>query len=405
MSVGLAEPEKLYPVAGVELATTASGIRYEGREDLLLMTLAEGSTAAAVFTQNRVCAAPVFVAKQHLQTTPPRALLINSGNANAVTGDLGMENANSSCALVAQLLDVNSDEVLPFSTGVIGEQLPMDKMATGIADLASNLSADNWLSAATAIMTTDTVAKGFSEQLELKGNTVTITGIAKGSGMICPNMATLLSYVATDADIDQNLLQSMLEQVTAVSFNRITVDSDTSTNDSLVLLATGKSGVHISTDDQAPYLAFYAALERVLISLATAIVRDGEGATKFVNVDVIGGVTEDDCRAVAYSVANSPLVKTALFASDPNWGRILMAIGKADAENLDVDKLNVLINGQVLIKNGQPADSYCEEIGQAVFSQEEITITIDLASGGNSYNVWTSDLSHDYVSINADYRS
>jgi glutamate N-acetyltransferase/amino-acid N-acetyltransferase len=405
MPVGLSEPEKLYPVAGVELATIASGIRYKDRDDMLLMTLAEGSTVAAVFTQNRFCAAPVLVAKEHLQVTLPRALLINSGNANAVTGELGLDNANSSCVLVAEALDVKPDEVLPFSTGVIGEQLPMDRIGVGITALVANLSIDNWLSAATAIMTTDTIAKGFSEQLELNGNTVTITGIAKGSGMICPNMATLLSYVATDANIEQTLMQTMLEQTTMASFNRITVDSDTSTNDSLVLVATGQSDVSINADDQSTYSVFYAALERVLISLATAIIRDGEGATKFVNVDVIGGVTQDDCRAVAYSVAHSPLVKTALFASDPNWGRILMAIGKAEAVHLEVDKVNVLINDHVLSENGQPAASYSEEIGQAIFVQEEITITIDLASGSNSYNVWTSDLSHDYVSINADYRS
>jgi glutamate N-acetyltransferase/amino-acid N-acetyltransferase len=405
MPVGLSEPEKLYPVAGVELATIASGIRYKDRDDMLLMTLAEGSTVAAVFTQNRFCAAPVLVAKEHLQVTLPRALLINSGNANAVTGELGLDNANSSCVLVAEALDVKPDEVLPFSTGVIGEQLPMDRIGVGITALVANLSIDNWLSAATAIMTTDTIAKGFSEQLELNGNTVTITGIAKGSGMICPNMATLLSYVATDANIEQTLMQTMLEQTTMASFNRITVDSDTSTNDSLVLVATGQSDVSINADDQSTYSVFYAALERVLISLATAIIRDGEGATKLVIVDVIGGVNQDYCRAVAYSVAHSPLVKTALFASDPNWGRILMAIGKAEAVHLEVDKVNVLINDHVLSENGQPAASYSEEIGQAIFVQEEITITIDLASGSNSYNVWTSDLSHDYVSINADYRS
>jgi len=401
MSVGLTEPKNLHPVAGVELAKTAACIRYQDRDDMVLMTLVEGSTAAAVFTQNKYCAAPVVVAKQHLQTKSTRALLINAGNANAGTGSIGFNNCVESCESVAEQLSIEKEQVLPFSTGVIGEQLPMDNIKNGIKSLIPLLEQDQWLAAAKGIMTTDTVAKGASEQLELNGVTVTITGIAKGSGMICPNMATLLSYVATDAQIEPSVLQAMLDQVTEASFNRITVDSDTSTNDALVLIATGKSGVSVDADN----MAFYQALERIMVSLATSVIRDGEGATKFVNIEVVGGHSQNDCQSIAYSVAHSPLVKTALFASDPNWGRILAAIGKADVEVLDINKINIQINGEALIEAGEPAESYSEEVGQAIFNQEEITITIDLASGEAEHNVWTSDLSHDYVSINADYRS
>ena len=402
MAVGLRAPEELLAIDGVEIATTAAQIRYQGRDDLVLFKFAEGATAAAVFTKNKYCAAPVTIAQQHLEKNKPRALLINAGNANAGTGELGLKNAIQSCQAIAETLGIEIEQVLPFSTGVIGEQLPMDRMFQGIENVSKSLSSNNWLDAASAIMTTDTIAKGVSECILIDGQQVTITGIVKGSGMICPNMATLLSYVATDADIAADRLQAMLEQGANASFNRITVDSDTSTNDALVLVATGKSSVQINNENIDD---FSHALDKVLIALATSVIRDGEGATKFVKVDVINGVCDTDCESIAYSVAHSPLVKTALFASDPNWGRILAAIGKADAEHLDIDKINIQVNGQTLIEQGQPASSYSEEIGQTIFQQDEITITIDLALGNKKYHVWTSDLSHEYVSINADYRS
>lgn len=406
MAVGLSAPEQLLPVKGIEIATTAAGVRYGDREDMVLMTIAEGSSASAVFTQNKVCAAPVTLARANLLTATPRALLINAGNANAATGQQGMDNALECCSLLADQLGVEASEVLPFSTGVIGEQLPMATMANGIRQLSGRCGENDWLAAANAIMTTDTVAKGVSEQVMINGHPVTITGIAKGSGMICPNMATLLAYVATDAGLEQTLLEEMLRRATAASFNRITVDSDTSTNDALVLVATARSELpQISNHTEAEADLFYQALERVMVRLATAIVRDAEGATKFIKISVNNGQSENDCQSVAYSIAHSPLVKTALFASDPNWGRLLMAIGKAPVAELDIGRLSVSVNGLGLIEEGQPADSYTEQAGQIEFEKSEISIEIDLGAGDAAYHVWTSDLSHDYVSINADYRS
>ncbi len=403
MAVGLDEPGQLYPVKGVELATTAAGIRYQDREDLLLISLSEGSSVAAVFTQNKCCAAPVTLAKSHMLASDTRALLINSGNANAVTGELGMSNAVQSCSEVAKAINVRTEQVLPFSTGVIGEQLDMTAMSNGVEALSDKLAADNWLAAARAIMTTDTVAKAVSRQIELNGELLTITGIAKGSGMICPNMATMLAYVATDANISSQQLDKLLQRGVAASFNRITVDSDTSTNDALVLIASGEAQ---EQELEGPLLeSFYQALEEVLIDLATSIIRDGEGATKFVKVEVSTGDNQSDCAAIAYSIAHSPLVKTALFASDPNWGRILMALGKAPVESLNMDLVDIRIGGIPLVDKGQPAASYSEQAGKAVFEQEEIHIHIELNQGSEGFHVWTSDLSHDYVSINADYRS
>ncbi len=403
MAVGLKEPGNLLPVPGVKLATTAAGIRYQGRDDLLLITLSENTKVSAVFTQNKCCAAPVTLAKAHMLKNAPRALLINSGNANAVTGQQGLENAVQNCSEVAAILGLSADQVLPFSTGVIGEQLNMEAMSQGILALESQLLADNWLLAAESIMTTDTVAKAVSRQIELNGKRLTISGIAKGSGMICPNMATMLAYVATDANISSDDLDVLLKRGTGASFNRITVDSDTSTNDALVLMATGKAD-SVPLDSQG-LDAFYGVLEEVLIELATSIIRDAEGATKFVKVEVQGGSSEADCSAIAYSIAHSPLVKTALFASDPNWGRILMALGKAPADSLDMDLVDIKIGHVSLIEQGQPAASYTEEAGKAIFIQDEISIHIELNQGSESFHVWTSDLSHDYVSINADYRS
>lgn len=404
MPVGLTEPKRLSPVNGAKLASVAAGIRYQGRDDLVLIELAEGSTVSAVFTQNKCCAAPVTVAKEHLSQSNVRALLINSGNANAVTGEQGMRDARESCRLVASELGLSSEQVLPFSTGVIGEPLNMSAMVDGIKAASKALTPDNWMSAAKGIMTTDTVAKGVSKTVELGGETITLTGISKGSGMICPNMATMLAYVVTDAEIDQAELDKLLQRGVRHSFNRITVDSDTSTNDALVLAATGGSKAS-KLASESDLEAFYNVLEEVLIHIATAIVRDGEGATKFVKVDVGAGLSEVDCKTIAYDIAHSPLVKTALFASDPNWGRILMALGKSAVDSLDMDAVDIHINDLSLINKGQPAAGYTEELGKAVFEQAEITIRIDLNTGAEAYHVWTSDLSHDYVSINADYRS
>jgi len=404
MAVGLEVPNSVLPVTGIKLSTVATGMRYKDRDDLVLVT--KGANTTAVFTQSHYCAAPVTLAKTNLADNSPRALLINSGNANAATGELGMQNAELSCSVTAQEIQVDANQVLPFSTGVIGEQMAMDVMQGGIEALSSGLDENNWLPAARAIMTTDTVPKAVSEQVELDGHTVTISGMAKGSGMICPNMATMLAYVATDATIEQSVLDEMLHNANAASFNRITVDSDTSTNDALVLIASGKSvAPTIDSIDSASASLFYQALEKVMIQLATSIVRDAEGATKFVKVAVSGGASQADCASIAYSVAHSPLVKTALFASDPNWGRILMAVGKAQVEHIDLEQIAIQINDVALIERGQPAESYTETAGKAVFSQEEITISIDLNLGNEQHHVWTSDLSHDYVSINADYRS
>lgn len=404
MAVNLLPPERLTQVDGVTLATVTSGIRYQDRDDLVLIKFCAGSSVAAVFTQNKCCAAPVSVSKKHLEGGEIQALLINSGNANAVTGDQGMENAFQSCAAVASNLGIRAEQVLPFSTGVIGEQLNMSALLSGVDEAASQLQSDAWMPAAKGIMTTDTIPKGISKTIRINGELITITGISKGSGMICPNMATMLAYVVTDAEIAPNLLEMLLKKGTQNSFNRITVDSDTSTNDSLVLAATGQSKAgKLSTESDLQ--AFYDALEGVLTHLATAIIRDGEGATKFVSVDVRNGCDEGDCRTIAYDIAHSPLVKTALFASDPNWGRILMALGKSAVDSLDMDKVDININNVLLIERGQPAASYTEEAGQSVFAQDEITISVSLNTGDRSFNVWTSDLSHDYVSINADYRS
>ncbi len=403
MPVNLSAPERLLPVKGAELSAVAAGIRYQGRDDLVLMRFAVGTTVAAVFTKNKCCAAPVTLAKRHLASGDVRALLINSGNANAVTGELGMQNAVESCETVATVLGLEAEQVLPFSTGVIGEQLNMSAMNAGIESAAETLDPDNWLVAANGILTTDKLAKGCSKTVNINGEPVTITGISKGSGMICPNMATMLAYVVTDAKIPQPVLDEMLARGVDQSFNRITVDSDTSTNDALVLAATGGSAA--GELDQQGLQEFYRALEEVLIFIATGIVRDGEGATKFVRIDVTDGAEYDDCRTIAYDIAHSPLVKTALFASDPNWGRILMALGKSNVGSLDMSAVNIWINEVALIESGEPAPSYNEERGKAVFEQAEIDIRIELNTGDAAYHVWTSDLSHEYVSINADYRS
>ncbi len=402
MAVNLTAPTELLPIAGVRLASVNAGIRYKNRNDVLLMELAEGSTTAAVFTQNAFCAAPVWICREYLAVDTPRYLLINAGNANAGTGELGMRAARTSSEQVAKLADCRAQQVLPFSTGVIGMQLPVEKIDAALPEAFAKLDADAWLEASRTIMTTDTVAKAISKQLSVDGKTITITGIAKGAGMIHPNMATMLAYVATDAQVGAATLQTCLNAVVDETFNCITVDGDTSTNDSLVLVATGQSGIAI---EGANVAAFQAALQDVCLYLAQAIIRDGEGATKFISVQVQGASTRDEAHIVGNTVALSPLVKTALFASDPNWGRILAAVGRSPIENLDVSQVTIWLGDTLLIQQGEPAPTYREELGQAEMKPAEITIRIDLGRGNASATVWTCDFSYDYVKINAEYRS
>ena len=402
MAVNLTAPTELLPIAGVRLASVNAGIRYKNRNDVLLMELAEGSTTAAVFTQNSFCAAPVWICREHLAVDTPRYLLINAGNANAGTGELGMRAARTSSEQVAKLAGCRAQQVLPFSTGVIGMQLPVEKIDAALPEAFAKLDADAWLEASRTIMTTDTVAKAISKQLRVDGKTITITGIAKGAGMIHPNMATMLAYVATDAQVDAATLQTCLNAVVDETFNCITVDGDTSTNDSLVLVATGQSAIAI---EGANVAAFQAALQEVCLYLAQAIIRDGEGATKFISVQVQGASTREEAHIVGNTVALSPLVKTALFASDPNWGRILAAVGRSPIENLDVSQVTIWLGDTLLIQQGEPAPTYREELGQAEMKPAEITIRIDLGRGNASATVWTCDFSYDYVKINAEYRS
>lgn len=402
MAVNLFPPEKLLPVAGVRLSATAAGIRYQGRDDVVLMELAPGSQCAAVFTKNAFCAAPVTVARKHLAAASPRYLLINSGNANAGTGDQGLQAARATCESLAELTAASAEEVLPFSTGVIGAQLPVERFTAAFPAALESLSADNWAQAAAGIMTTDTVAKAISRQVELDGGVVTITGIAKGSGMIHPDMATMLGYVATDAAVDRDVLQTLLSEVVDETFNCITVDGDTSTNDALILAATGQSGVR---GDGVNLAQFRQAVEEVCLYLAQAIIRDGEGATKFISIEVEGAASREEARSVGVTVALSPLVKTAMFASDPNWGRILAAIGRSPVSALDVSLVTVWLGDTLLVENGQPAASYTEEQGQRVMKQDEITVRIALGRGESVATTWTCDFSYDYVKINAEYRS
>ena len=390
------------PVSGVRLATAAAGIRYKNRKDVCLIELAQGGTAAGVFTQNKFCAAPVHVAKENLAKDPVRYLIINSGNANAGTGDEGMRAARETCRTVAALAGCPMSQVLPFSTGVIGQDLPILPFQQAMPSLMSGLSEDGWEDAARTIMTTDTRPKFCAKQIELDGQTLTITGIAKGSGMIHPNMATMLGYVATDAKIDQKRLQSMLSKGVDPSFNSITVDGDTSTNDACVLLASGVSGLEITDAHQE---AFQSALNEVLFYLAREIVRDGEGATKLVEIAVEGAKDDAEAKAVAFTVAHSPLCKTAWFASDPNWGRVLAAVGRAPIDHLDIDALKIYLDDVLLVSDGGRAASYTEEQGQSVLSKEAFEIRVIMNQGKGAARVLTCDFSYDYVKINAEYRS
>ena len=410
MPVNLPLPDRqsLYPVQGIRLAVTHAGIRKANRSDMLLVSLAPQSTVAGVFTQNAFCAAPVQVCRSHLeQAKGVRAWLVNTGCANAGTGPQGLANANRSCEHLASLLALEPNQVLPFSTGVILEHLPMDRLEKGIGLLVNQLGQADWLDAAQAIMTTDTQPKAASRRLEIADRQVTITGISKGAGMIRPNMATMLGFVATDAGLAPDLLQQLTKVVADETFNSVTIDGDTSTNDSFVTVATGESGCHFELADQgsADWQAFHQAFLGVCLELAQAIVRDGEGATKFITIEVQGARSRDEARQVAYAIGHSPLVKTAFFASDPNLGRILAAIGYSGVPDLRVEAIRVWLDQVLVAEHGGRAQTYTEQAGAAVMAQSEMTIRVDLARGNARATVYTCDLSHDYVSINADYRS
>ena len=409
MPVNLTPPvaTQLLPVAGVSLGIAEANIKRENRKDLLVMQLCEGARVAGVFTRNRFCAAPVIVAREHLaQPDGIRALLVNTGNANAGTGEQGLRDARTTCAALAGLLGCKANQILPFSTGVIMEPLPVVKIAAGLPGCVANMRADNWYDAANAIMTTDIVAKAISKQVLIDGVLITITGIAKGSGMIHPNMATMLGYIATDAVISQALLQQMVSVASDRSFNCITVDGDTSTNDALMLIATGKAALpEVRAADSKAYKTLLAAISEVATYLAQAIVRDGEGATKFITVHVEGGKDEAECKQIGYAIARSPLVKTAFFASDPNLGRILAAIGYAGIDDLDVAALKLYLDEVLVAEHGGRAASYREEDGQRVMQQSDITIRVVLNRGTAHARLWTCDFSYDYVKINASYRS
>ncbi|WP_372403458.1 bifunctional glutamate N-acetyltransferase/amino-acid acetyltransferase ArgJ [Acinetobacter piscicola] len=406
MAVGDVTMPHMHVVQGVKIGSAEAYVRYPNRRDLVIFEFSEGTNVAGVFTQNAFCAAPVHVSKAHLAQANPRYLVINTGNANAGTGKLGMQNAQLTCLKLAELAQIEEYEVLPFSTGVIGEQLPIERLTQGLQPALDSLNENAWVDAATGIMTTDTTPKGASEQFELDGVAYTMTGISKGAGMIRPNMATMLGFVATDAPISRELTQQMLKTAVDQSFNRITVDGDTSTNDSCIFAATGLAGgAEIQSIDDARYSVVVDVLIRVMKRLAQLIVRDGEGATKFMTVAVEGGHNTQECCDIAYSIAHSPLVKTAFFASDPNWGRILAAIGYAGVKDLDVEKIQVWLNDVQICKDGGAAADYTEAEGARVMAQTEITIRVDLGRGQAKDTVYTCDLSYDYVKINADYRS
>ena len=410
MPVNLLSPraQDLLAIPGITIGVTEAGVRKANRRDLTVLLLDAGSSVGAVFTQNRYCAAPVQVCRTHLAPTAPdiRALVINTGNANAGTGVPGLQAANQTCAAMAQQLDVQPEQILPFSTGVIMEELPVEKIIAALPAAISNAHAANWANAAEGIMTTDTVPKACSAQTTLEGAAVHITGIAKGAGMIRPNMATMLGFMATDAKVSQPVMAQLAREVADASFNRITIDGDTSTNDSFVIMATNKAAHTEITDLASPAgVTLKAAVLKVAQQLAQAIVRDGEGATKFITVQVDGGKTPEECRQVAYAIAHSPLVKTAFYASDPNLGRILAAVGYAGISDLDQEKIELFLDNVHVVTRGGRNPAYREEQGQQVMKQSEITVRVNLGRGTASDTVWTCDFSHDYVSINADYRS
>lgn len=397
---------QLTPVPGLQLGYAQAGIKKPGRKDLLVLKLAPGATVAGVFTTNRFCAAPVQVSKDHLSGTQPIvALVVNTGNANAGTGEAGLANANATCAALAKLLGCEANQILPFSTGVILEPLPLEKLVAGMPAAIANLNEDSWFDAAEAIMTTDTQPKAASRVVTIAGKRVTMTGISKGAGMIKPNMATMLGFMACDAKISQPVLQTLVKQAADASFNCITIDGDTSTNDSFMLMATGAGELEITDAASADYHALAEAVIGLSQELAQMIVRDGEGATKFITVRIEQGRDVEECRKIAYAIGHSPLVKTAFFASDPNLGRILAAIGYAGVNDLDVNQINLYLDDVWVAKQGGRHPDYQEHDGQRVMKQSEITVRVTLARGEAAATIWTCDLSHDYVSINADYRS
>lgn len=407
MPVGLLnELPELFPIAGMRLSSVRSGIKKRPGNDLVLIELSEGCRTAVVFTKNDFCAAPVTLAKAHLQSHQPKLLMINSGNANAGTGQPGMQAASDSCKIAARLVGCLPEEVLPFSTGVIGELLPVAPFETGVPLAMAELSATGWPAAARGIMTTDIVPKAVSRKLDIDGHAVTITGIAKGSGMIHPNMATMLGYVATDAAVSLPLLQKMLSDATEDSFNSITIDGDTSTNDACTLTATGRSSLPEVTDaHSAAYAQLSEAVTQVLTELATMIVRDGEGATKFISIVVEEAASKAEAKQIGFTIAHSPLVKTAFFASDPNWGRILAAVGRAGLANLNLEAIRLYLGDVCIVENGGRSPTYTEEQGAAVMKEAEITIRVKLARGTEKATIYTCDFSYDYVKINAEYRS
>jgi len=405
MAVGTERKDSIAHIEGVRLAAVESHIRYENRLDLVLVEIAEGASTAGVFTQNAFCAAPVQIAKQRVDSSPSRYFLINTGNANAGTGAEGETAAVACCSGLAKIVQEPAERILPFSTGVIGEQLPFKKILAALPALFSALSVDAWSSAAQGILTTDTRPKLASTSYSSSGSLVNISGFAKGSGMIRPNMATMLAYVFTDAKIEKSLLKTFLNTAVKNTFNRITVDGDTSTNDSCMLVATGRGESIIASGECEAASKFQSELNRVFEKLATDLIRDAEGASKFITIDVCEGATEAECLAVAYTVAESPLVKTAFFASDPNWGRILAAVGRAGIENLDIESITIALGDTLLVSRGAVDSNYSESAGQIEMDKEEIHVRINLARGQASERVWTSDLSSEYVRINADYRS
>jgi len=395
---------------GIRIAVVEAGIKKQNRKDLVLIELAAGSVCSGVFTKNAFCAAPVTLSKAHLSSgefakQTPAYLLINTGNANAGTGRSGMNDALASCQILASEFGVKENQVLPFSTGVIGEKLPIDKITSAIPKLSSVLASDSWQDAASGIMTTDTRPKGAARQISYAGNSITINGISKGAGMIKPNMATMLCFVGTDAKLSRELVDNLVKELADQSFNRITIDGDTSTNDACMLFASGKSDAPEIDVNHPDYGVFKEALSEVFVELAQAIVKDGEGATKFISVQIQGAGSKQEALEVAYTIAHSPLIKTAFFASDPNWGRILAALGRANIDNLSLDKVDIYLDDVRIVQAGEKCATYTEEEGQRVMNQDEITISVRLNRGDIEETVWTCDFSHDYVTINAEYRT
>lgn len=406
MAVGLNVPSNILPISGIRLSAGCAGIYARKRDDVILLDLSEGSVVTGVFTRNLFCAAPVILSKKHLETDSPRYFLINAGNANAGTGAQGLSNSLRTCEALAEIGKCHVEQVLPFSTGVIGEPLPVEKIINTLPELYANLSPEKWLLAAQAIMTTDTIPKAISRKLIIDDKEITITGIAKGAGMIKPDMATMLSFIATDANIERETLNKLLKGAVNKSFNRITIDGDTSTNDASMLIATGKANnVKVSAENEAAYSLFADTLTEVCCYLAQAIIRDGEGATKFIEIEVYGGKFQKDCLSVAYQIAESPLVKTAFTASDPNWGRILASVGCARVDGLDISKINIWLDDVCIVEGGQRANSYTEAAGKEKMLQSEIKLSVCLGMGNIKETIWTTDLSHEYIRINAEYRT